>query len=78
MEGAPTPVPVRCHLRALRGGKEVLGLQSRKADFLSNFEAEEGVDTFGWEASQSTLPASRRLRLGAWPPAPCTQATAAR
>ena len=40
-------------LRALRGGKEVFGLQSRKADFLSLFKVEKGVDTFGWEASQS-------------------------
>lgn len=40
-------------LRALRDGKEVFGLQSRKADFLSLFKVEEGTDTFGWESSQS-------------------------
>ncbi|UYI12614.1 hypothetical protein [Myxococcus xanthus] len=40
-------------LRALRDGKEVFGLQSRQADFLSNFKAEEGTNTFGWEGSQS-------------------------
>ncbi|MFP2905497.1 hypothetical protein ACLESD_10635 [Pyxidicoccus sp. 3LFB2] len=40
-------------LRALRGGKEVFGLQSRKADFLANFEVEEGADTLGWEGSES-------------------------
>jgi hypothetical protein len=40
-------------LRALRGGKEVFGLQSRKADFLSDFTVEEGTDTLGWEGSES-------------------------
>ncbi|MFP2933188.1 hypothetical protein ACLESO_50190 [Pyxidicoccus sp. 3LG] len=40
-------------LRGLRGGKQVFGLRSREADFLSNFKAEEGTDTFGWEGSQS-------------------------
>jgi len=40
-------------LRALRDGKEVFGLQSRKPDFLSKFKAEKGTDTFGWEGSQS-------------------------
>jgi hypothetical protein len=40
-------------LRALRGGKEVFGLQSRKADFLSQFKFDAGTDTEGWEASES-------------------------
>ncbi|WP_246357361.1 hypothetical protein [Pyxidicoccus fallax] len=40
-------------LRGLRGGKEVFGLQSRKAEFLSGMEVPEGTDTLGWEASQS-------------------------
>jgi hypothetical protein len=40
-------------LRASRGGKAVFGLQSRKADFLSQFKAEEGTDMTGWEASAS-------------------------
>ncbi|WP_244219577.1 hypothetical protein [Corallococcus interemptor] len=42
-------------LRALRDGKEVFGLQSRKKDFLASVT--EGVDatqdTSGWEAAQS-------------------------
>ncbi|MBN9681198.1 hypothetical protein JYJ93_02080 [Corallococcus sp. NCSPR001] len=42
-------------LRALRGGKEVFGLQSRKKEFLSSVT--EGVDatqdTSDWEATQS-------------------------
>ncbi|WP_224367804.1 DUF4163 domain-containing protein [Hyalangium versicolor] len=38
-------------LRALRGGKEVFGLQSREADFLSPFESEDkDTDMSGWEA----------------------------
>lgn len=40
-------------LRGLRGGKEVFGLQSRKAEFLSHFEPEEGVDMSTWEGAQS-------------------------
>ncbi|HZI14210.1 MAG TPA: hypothetical protein VE153_27830 [Myxococcus sp.] len=40
-------------LRALRGGKEVFGLQSRKADFLADFKFDEGTDMTHWEASKS-------------------------
>ncbi|RYZ42526.1 MAG: hypothetical protein EOO71_07425 [Myxococcaceae bacterium] len=40
-------------LRALRGNKEVFGLQSRKAEFLSNFEAEPDTDVSDWEGSES-------------------------
>lgn len=48
-------------LRALRGGKEVFGLQSREKEFLSSLEGatdpigegEEPRDTTGWEASES-------------------------
>ncbi|WP_244238395.1 hypothetical protein [Corallococcus terminator] len=40
-------------LRALRGNKELFGLQSRKAEFLSKFEAEPETDVSDWEASES-------------------------
>ena len=40
-------------LRGLRGGKEVFGLQSRKAEFLSNFEPEPEVDMSNWEGFES-------------------------
>lgn len=40
-------------LRALRGGKEVFGLQSREADFLSNFEGDADADKTNWEGSLS-------------------------
>lgn len=40
-------------LRALRGGKEVFGLRSREASFLSDLKPEEGTDTSNWEAYES-------------------------
>ncbi|MCY1040826.1 hypothetical protein OV208_05775 [Corallococcus sp. bb12-1] len=40
-------------LRGLRGNKEVFGLQSRKAAFLADFEAEPGTDVSDWDGSQS-------------------------
>lgn len=40
-------------LRGLRGGKQVFGLQSRKAAFLSNLKPDKGADTSDWTASES-------------------------
>ncbi len=40
-------------LRGLRGGKEVFGLQSRKATFLADFQGDTDADMTNWEASES-------------------------
>ncbi len=40
-------------LRGLRGGKEVFGLQSRQAEFLSNFEGDADADRSDWEGFES-------------------------
>ena len=46
-------------LRALRDGKEVFGLQSRKADFLSMFKAEAGTDMFGRDTADKSFGAEK-------------------